>query len=159
MSEIYRTDEAREEKFNKEYVKHVESRMRRAQIRRMEQKKKNMKLCIIGAAIIVLLIFIIILVNACSNGKKNTGNEITTPEITSVPERTTVEETTLVAMYTIDVLNLRAQPNTNSEIIVQLAAGKKVEIISEEGKWCKVKRGKDEGYVMKKYLSYTNILY
>lgn len=158
MSE-YRPDETLEkEEFDKEYVKHVESRMRRAQMRREQQVKKNRLFLVTVGAVLVVLIIILVSVGSCSSGNGNSEAETTTPEVTTIPEVTTEEETTLVAMYTTDVLNLRAQPNTNAEIIVQIGAGKKVELISEEGKWCKVKRGKDEGYVMKKYLSYTNTL-
>lgn len=159
MSGIYRPDETLEkETYDKEYVKHVEARKRRAQIRRAQQAKKNRIFCLVAGAIVLLLIIILIFSVSCSDGGKGSETQTTAPEVTTVPEPTTEEETTMVAMYTTDVLNLRAQPNTNSEIIVQIGAGKKVELISEEGKWCKVKRGKDKGYVMKKYLSYTNTL-
>lgn len=155
MSEIYRPDEKLEkEVFDKEYVRHVEARMKRAEMRRAQQVEKNRKLCLIAGAVVLVLIIIVCLFS-CSNGGNET--ETTTPEVTTASE-TTAEETTLVAMYTTDVLNLRAEPNTDCQVITQIGAGKKVEIISEEGKWCKVKRGKDEGYVMKKYLSYTNSL-
>ena len=61
-------------------------------------------------------------------------------------------------MYTTDVLNLRKSASAKSKLITQIGAGKKVQVISENGKWCQIKYGKDTGYVMKKYLSYSNML-
>ena len=41
---------------------------------------------------------------------------------------------------------------------ISIEVEKKVQVISENGKWCQIKYGKDTGYVMKKYLSYSNML-
>ncbi len=157
MPEIYKTDKSEKEVYDKEYIRHVEARKKRAQILRDQQIRKNRQFCLIAGSIVVFLI-LIICISSCSKKDSNSNAEVTTPVETTVPLVTEVEETTLATMYTTDVLNLRAQPNTISKIIIKIGAGKKVEIISEDGKWCQVKRGKDEGYVMKKYLSYTNTL-
>lgn len=155
MSEKYRRDDQLDEVFDEEYVMHVESRKKRAQIRRAQQEKNNIKIMLVGGAIILLLVIILIASASCSSDtEENTPKS--EPSVQTTTETTTPEETTLITMYTTDVLNLRAEPNTNSEVIIQIGAGKRVDIISEEGKWCKVKRGIDEGYVMKKYLSYMN---
>ena len=109
----------------------------------------------IGGVLVVLVLVIVIAVS-CSSGEKNEEQTTTSPEVTdiAIPEETTVEETTASLMYTTDVLNLRKKPNTNAEIITQIGAGKRVDVLGEEGKWCKVQRGTEVGYVMKKYLSY-----
>ena len=74
--------------------------------------------------------------------------------------QTTVQETTTAEeyMYTTDVLNLRKSASAKSKLVTQIGAGKKVQVISENGKWCQIEYGKDTGYVMKKYLSYSNML-
>ena len=51
-----------------------------------------------------------------------------------------------------DTLNLRKEASTTSSILELLNSGDKLEIISEEGNWYKVKHGSNEGYVSKEYV-------
>jgi uncharacterized protein YgiM (DUF1202 family) len=150
------------ETYEEETRRILENRRRNAEIRRAQQiKRRNTFLMGIGGVLVVILLILVICIS-CSSGK-NSDNEkesVVQPQTTAIEEttvvETTIEETTQTSMYTTDILNLRKEANTDSDIITQIDAGKKVEIISEEGSWCKIQRGKDTGYVMKKYLSYEN---
>lgn len=142
--------------YDEETRKLLETRKRRAEIRRAQQiKKRNRTLFMVGV-FITAVILIIVLSISCSSNKDNEKETVTQPPVTTTEEVTTPEETTNASMYTTDVLNLRKAPGTDADIITQIGAGKKVEILKEEGEWCRVQRGKDIGYVMKKYLSYEN---
>lgn len=138
----------------------LENRRRKAELRREQQiKKRNTILMGIGGIVVVVLLIIVLCIS-CSSDKGKTKKEApTTQPATTIEEVTTLPEvTTMSTMYTTDALNLRKQPNTDADIITTIGAGKRVDIISEEGKWCRVQRGKDVGYVMKKYLSYEKAL-
>lgn len=139
-----------------EVKKIVENRRRKAELIREQQIKKRNTIIAIGVGILVVLILVMVLAKSCSSGKKpaTTAKQITTVAQTTVQETTTAEE----YMYTTDVLNLRKSASAKSKLITQIGAGKKVQVISENGKWCQIKYGKDTGYVMKKYLSYSNML-
>ena len=143
-----------------EVKKIVENRRRKAELIREQQIKKRNTIIAIGVGILVVLILVMVLAKSCSSGKKtaktsaNTAKQITTVAQTTVQETTTAEE----YMYTTDVLNLRKSASAKSKLITQIGAGKKVQVISENGKWFQIKYGKDTGYVMKKYLSYSNML-
>ena len=131
-----------------EVKKIVENRRRKAELIREQQIKKRNTIIAIGVGILVVLILVMVLAKSCSS------KQITTVAQTTVQETTTAEE----YMYTTDVLNLRKSASAKSKLITQIGAGKKVQVISENGKWCQIKYGKDTGYVMKKYLSYSNML-
>lgn len=107
-----------------------------------------------------MLILVMVLAKSCSSGKKTAKTSATTAKQITTVAQTTVQETTTAEeyMYTTDVLNLRKSASAKSKLITQIGAGKKVQVISENGKWCQIKYGKDTGYVMKKYLSYSNML-
>lgn len=51
-----------------------------------------------------------------------------------------------------ETLNMRSGPSTNSSIVKLLNEGEKIEIISEEGNWYKIKSGEKEGYVSKDFV-------
>lgn len=148
--------------YDEETKRLLENRRRNAEIRRAEQTKKRNIILAGGAAVIVLIIVIVVICVSCSGKKtsKEKPNTAVSKETMAVAtthaETTTPEETTTAqsVMYTTDVLNLRKKPNANAKIIVQIDPGKKVEILEEDGEWCKVKRGTDVGYLMKQYLSY-----
>ena len=133
-----------------EVKKIVENRRRKAELIREQQIKKRNTIIAIGVGILVVLILVMVLAKSCSSGKKTAKTSATTAK----QETTTAEE----YMYTTDVLNLRKSASAKSKLITQIGAGKKVQVISENGKWCQIKYGKDTGYVMKKYLSYSNML-
>ena len=127
-----------------EVKKIVENRRRKAELIREQQIKKRNTIIAIGVGILVVLILVMVLAKSCSSGKK--------------PAKTSATTTAEEYMYTTDVLNLRKSASAKSKLITQIGAGKKVQVISENGKWCQIKYGKDTGYVMKKYLSYSNML-
>ena len=56
------------------------------------------------------------------------------------------------ATVTTETLNLREKADTSSNILELLNADEKLEIISEEGSWYKVKHGNNTGYVSKDYV-------
>lgn len=56
------------------------------------------------------------------------------------------------ATITTEGLNLRKEASTESNIIEVLNKNDKVELISEDGEWCKVKHNSNEGYVKKEYI-------
>ena len=137
----------------------LENRKRNAELRRAQQIKKRNRAITILAGAATLFIVVIFLAVSCSSGKKTekpkaTEQKTTTIAATTVVETTVAETTTAnTTMYTTDVLNLRKTPSRDADIITQIDTAKKVEVLSEEGEWCKVKSGQDTGYVMKEYLS------
>ena len=143
-----------------EVKKIVENRRRKAELIREQQIKKRNTIIAIGVGILVVLILVMVLAKSCSSGKKTAKTSATTAKQITTVAQTTVQETTTAEeyMYTTDVLNLRKSASAKSKLITQIGAGKKVQVISENGKWCQIKYGKDTGYVMKKYLSYSNML-
>lgn len=56
------------------------------------------------------------------------------------------------ATVTTETLNLREKADTSSNVLELLNADEKLEIISEEGSWYKVKHGNNTGYVNKDYV-------
>ena len=138
-----------------EVKKIVENRRRKAELIREQQIKKRNTIIAIGVGILVM-----VLAKSCSSGKKPAKTSATTAKQITTVAQTTVQETTTAEeyMYTTDVLNLRKSASAKSKLVTQIGAGKKVQVISENGKWCQIKYGKDTGYVMKKYLSYSNML-
>lgn len=56
------------------------------------------------------------------------------------------------ATVTTETLNLREKADTSSNVLELLNADEKLEIISEEGSWYKVKHGNNTGYVSKDYV-------
>ena len=63
---------------------------------------------------------------------------------------TTVFATT--GTVTTNDLRLRKDKSTSSEILELLDENTEVEIISEDGDWCKIKSGNKVGYVSKQYI-------
>lgn len=56
------------------------------------------------------------------------------------------------ATVTTETLNLREKADTSSNVLELLNEDEKLEIISEEGSWYKVKHGNNTGYVSKDYV-------
>ncbi len=85
------------------------------------------------------------------------GNEtITTQEKPAdiVPNNATT------AVVTLDdpdsTVNMRASASTGAAIIKTLAHNAQVIILSDDGTWCRVRFGSDEGYIMKEFLVYNS---
>lgn len=51
----------------------------------------------------------------------------------------------------VQKLNVRENPDQNSKIIGSYSINDTVNIISQEGNWLKIKVGKKEGYILKKF--------
>lgn len=139
----------------------IENRRRKAELIRAKQTKRRNGTIAIIAVIVVIFILILLLIKACSpNNEGNNKLENTTVIDTTAIVETSVLETTTAEeyMYTTEILNLRKTPSVKADIITQVGAGRKVQIISENGKWCEIKYGKDTGYVSREYLSYSNML-
>ncbi len=51
------------------------------------------------------------------------------------------------AVVTADALRVRLEPNTTSEVLINVSKGHALEIIEDQGDWVKVKIDQDEGYV------------
>ncbi|KOR80689.1 hypothetical protein AM232_21185 [Bacillus sp. FJAT-21352] len=69
----------------------------------------------------------------------------------SIPEKTTTKYVNVSS----GSLNMRNKPSDSASIIVKLARGVEVEVISESNGWSKIKAYGGEGYVSTKYLSAT----
>lgn len=50
-------------------------------------------------------------------------------------------------------VNFRKEANTNSDVIEELETGSTFKVLEDDGKWAKVKKGEQEGYVRSLYLS------
>ena len=64
-----------------------------------------------------------------------------------------IDWSTAVSVWTTDELNLRAEPNTDCDIITVLAKGTELKKASEEDDWAYIQCGDYEGYVSTKYLA------
>ncbi|MFY0804885.1 SH3 domain-containing protein [Peribacillus frigoritolerans] len=69
----------------------------------------------------------------------------------SIPEKTTIKYVNVSS----GSLNMRNKPSDSASVIVRLARGVEVEVISESNGWSKIKAYGGEGYVSTKYLSAT----
>ena len=79
-----------------------------------------------------------------------------TPRPTLMPVSSPAPDETVVTVDQIDLmssLNLRAEPNTSSEIIMRLYYGQRLIVIGTEGEWMHVRTDVTEGYVMRKFVS------
>ncbi len=73
--------------------------------------------------------------------------------LTGVPAKFKAEELAVtVAKVTTDGLNVRAEANTDSEVITLVAQGEELEVAAVEGDWVKVLLDDDEVYVAAEYV-------
>lgn len=135
------------------------------------QKKQKIIIGIITAAVLILAaIGIIFLSNtkqvdktakadkkpAVENIKKEdkVSEKDQEPSEKVVVEKTDVlDDSQAVTMKTTTNLNLRKEPNTDSEIIKVIPKGTELKKYSEENGWAKVKEGEDLGYVSAEFLA------
>lgn len=73
-----------------------------------------------------------------------------TEKVSANPEP---EVETKIMYISVSAAVLRSGPDTSYEPILEMYRGKSVEILSEDGEWCKVKYGEQEGYVAKRLLT------
>lgn len=59
------------------------------------------------------------------------------------------------AKVTVDLANLREEPNENSTILEQLTLNEEVEIVEQDGDWYKVIARKITGYIRKDLIAVT----
>lgn len=78
----------------------------------------------------------------------NTNNKQTT-------QQETAKQTSKTMYINTETVNLRSSANRTSSIVVQLAINTKVEVVSEENGWSKVKSNGKEGYILSTLLSTT----
>lgn len=76
--------------------------------------------------------------------------------LTGVPAKMKAEElATTVATVTTDSLKVRAEPNTESEVITLVPRGEELEVSAVEGDWVKVFLDDDEVFVSGEYVEVT----
>lgn len=70
------------------------------------------------------------------------------------------EETIATAVVSLssayDVLNLRAQKNTDSGVIARIPHGTQLAVLEDDGTWCRVRYGVQTGYVVRSYLTFVS---
>ena len=64
----------------------------------------------------------------------------------------TIPNYATTATVTTDTLNLRKEASTTSSVLELLNKNTTVEVISQDGDWCKVQHGNNVGYVNKQYI-------
>ena len=85
----------------------------------------------------------------------STSEDETTDDTTDTTEETTEENSDFEekTMYTTDIVNIREEASTDSEVIMIVNVNTKLTVIGEEGDWYKVETSKGEAYVSKDLLS------
>ena len=63
------------------------------------------------------------------------------------------EEITYTGTVTGGSLHLRKEPDSSAKVIQTYKSGTQVEILENDGTWCKVQVGKNTGYMMTQYLA------
>lgn len=82
---------------------------------------------------------------------KESAEEVTDSE--EKKEEEELDDSKAVAMKTTANVNLRKEPNTDSEIIKLISKGTELSKYAEENGWAKVKVGEDVGYVSAEFLA------
>ena len=79
--------------------------------------------------------------------------------LTGIPAKRKAEElATTVACVNTDSLKVRAEANTDSEVITLVASGEELEVISVDGDWVKVYLDDEEVYVSAEYVNVSSEL-
>lgn len=150
------------------------ARRRIAEQKRVQREKELQKqLAIIGGVFVALILVIVLIFKGCSADKSTNDKKGKAPVVETTVETTTevAEEITTVAeeaatdesadglagkkMYTTDVLNFRAEPSAEAELIRHIPKGAKVRVVATQGEWCNITYKNTTGYVMTQYLSKT----
>jgi len=144
----------------------------------MEKKQKRIIASVIAVVLILLTVGVVLLANVTkedkSSGKdkvsvsekvekgnkkkedKDKKDKESVKEVAGSEEKQEEEElddSKAVAMKTTTNVNLRKEPNTDSEIIKLISKGTELSKYSEENGWAKVKVGEDIGYVSAEFLA------
>lgn len=138
----------------------------------MEKKQKIMIAGIVAVILILVTIGIILVSNVKKDdnaakagktpvteklekeekGKKEKAEE-PVEEAAVTEEKEELDDSQAVAMKTTTNVNLRKEPNTDSQIIKVISKGTELLKYSEENGWAKVKVGEDVGYVSAEFLA------
>lgn len=137
----------------------------------MQRKQKTIIGIITAAVLILVAIGIIFLTNtrqvdkttktdkkpAVENIKKedkvSEKDQEPSEEVVVTEETEVLDDSQAVTMKTTTNVNLRKEPNTDSEIIKVISKGTELKKYSEENGWAKVKEGEDLGYVSAEFLA------
>lgn len=137
----------------------------------MQRKQKTIIGIITAAVLILVAIGIIFLTNtrqvdkttktdkkpAVENIKKedkvSEKDQESSEEVVVTEETEVLDDSQAVTMKTTTNVNLRKEPNTDSEIIKVISEGTELKKYSEENGWAKVKEGEDLGYVSAEFLA------
>ena len=142
----------------------------------MEKKQKIMIACIIAFVLILLTVGIVLLSNLAKVDKSSNKDKVPVSEKVEKVEKEKekkesakeaddgkeeadkeaekeLDDSKAVAMKTTANVNLRKEPNTDSEIIKVIPRGTELKKYAEENGWVKVKAGEDVGYVSVEFLA------
>ena len=142
----------------------------------MERKQKIIIASVIAVVLILLTVGIVLLANGKKEDKSSKVDKVSVTEekkkvekkkkedkekkpaeeVADSEEKKEEEElddSKAVAMKTTTNLNLRKEPNTDSEIIKVIPRGTELKKYAEENGWAKVKVGDDIGYVSAEFLA------
>ena len=142
----------------------------------MERKQKIIIASVIAVVLILLTVGIVLLANGKKEDKSSKVDKVSVTEekkkvekkkkedkekkpaeeVADSEEKKEEEElddSKAVAMKTTTNLNLRKEPNTDSEIIKVIPRGTELKKYAEENGWVKVKAGEDVGYVSAEFLA------
>ena len=101
-----------------------------------------------------------------TTNKKNAAAETTVKVVETTKTENQSESATTgdnasasTSMYTNDGVNLRSEASTNSSdnVVTTIEKGEKVEVLSNEGDWTRIKYNGKTGYVATRFLSEKNV--
>lgn len=88
-------------------------------------------------------------------GTETPDDNVVTPEKPTIPEEPSVTGD-LIGKVTVKSLNMRQAAGTSSPVIAALTLGQKVEVLSLDGNWAKIRVNSKTGFVSKTYLKLLN---
>ena len=103
-----------------------------------------------------------------TTNKKNAAAETTVKAVETTKTENQSESATTgdnasasTSMYTNDGVNLRSEASTDSSdnVVTTIEKGEKVEVLSNEGDWTRIKYNGKTGYVATRFLSEKNVYY
>lgn len=101
-----------------------------------------------------------------TTNKKNAAAETTVKAVETTKTENQTESATTgdnasasTSMYTNDGVNLRSEASTDSSdnVVTTIEKGEKVEVLSNEGDWTRIKYNGKTGYVATRFLSEKNV--
>ena len=92
-------------------------------------------------------------------GTETPDDNVDTPEEPTIPEEEPegpIVTGNLIGKVTVKSLNMRQTASTDSPVIAALTLGQKVEVLSLDGNWAKIRVNSKTGFVSKTYLKLLN---